>query len=385
MSRQSPTFVCMGTLVLVWVCQALAQESGGVPAFAAQTEIITVDAVVLDEEGRPVRGLSQADFSVWEDGKPQEVVAFEARDLEASRPTDTRAAVGLPDSDERAADTPGRTVAFIFDDTGLDARCVAAIEGIRKWVREAADPRDELTLVTTSGAVSVQGTIGSGRGAILRELERIRCRRPQRAFFTSPGFATSTGPSEHFWTEWEAYQAVAKGQGDAVAQMVVGWWRDRARVIVSAIETFSREQGERRGRKSAFVFTQGFIRDEDLKLADQAIDTAQRANVALYFVDPRGLIAGGVFPDSVFEATHQIDLAGADEMARETGGATLRSNDLEGSLRRAVDESAAYYLLGYAPARAADGTWRKVQVRVSRKDAKVRARRGYYASTEAAL
>ena len=136
-----------------------------------------------------------------------------------------------------------------------------------------------------------------------------------------------------------------------------------------------------------FVFSQGFIRDQDLQFADQSIDASQRANTALYFVDTRGLVEGdsggrNVFGDDPREAALHVDLAGAEYKAAETGGATVRdTNDLLTGLTRAVDESSAYYLLGYQREKGTDGKWHKLEVRVDLEGAVVRARRGYYAPT----
>ncbi len=50
------------------------------PTFPSQVELVTVDAIVLGEKGRPVRGLTREDFTLSEDGKLQEIVSFEAFD-----------------------------------------------------------------------------------------------------------------------------------------------------------------------------------------------------------------------------------------------------------------------------------------------------------------
>ena len=55
---------------------AVAQQA--TPAFPSEVQLITVDAVVLNALGRPVRDLTQDDFTVTEDGHPQEIVRFEA-------------------------------------------------------------------------------------------------------------------------------------------------------------------------------------------------------------------------------------------------------------------------------------------------------------------
>src|SRR5688572_30113338 len=51
------------------------------PTFPAQLEQVIVDVVVTDKKGVPIRGLTQADMLVTEDGAKQEVVSFEAVEL----------------------------------------------------------------------------------------------------------------------------------------------------------------------------------------------------------------------------------------------------------------------------------------------------------------
>ena len=58
-----------------------AAQEPVLPDFPARAELITVDVVVLGKDGRPIRGLKPSDFAIREDGKPQAIVGFEARDL----------------------------------------------------------------------------------------------------------------------------------------------------------------------------------------------------------------------------------------------------------------------------------------------------------------
>src|SRR5690349_11980408 len=55
-------------------------------SFPAGTELVTVDAVVLDGHGQPVTGLTAADFTLLEDGHAQSITAFEAVDRPAAAP-----------------------------------------------------------------------------------------------------------------------------------------------------------------------------------------------------------------------------------------------------------------------------------------------------------
>ena len=123
-------------------------------------------------------------------------------------------------------------------------------------------------------------------------------------------------------------------------------------------------------------------------------DAARRNNVAVYFVDARGLVAttsnfsasegsptdardiGATFADIA------LDAEGAVSMAETTGGFAIRNtNDLAGGLERLSRESRTYYLIGYVPAdERADGRFREIDVKVKRPGVRVRARKGYYAA-----
>ena len=73
----------MMATVLVMLALGAPPEERAVPTFATQAEVILVDVVVLDGDGKPVRGLTKDDFTVLEDGRPQSVLGFEARDMVA--------------------------------------------------------------------------------------------------------------------------------------------------------------------------------------------------------------------------------------------------------------------------------------------------------------
>ena len=51
-----------------------------VPVFGVESAVVLLDVVVRDKKGRLVRDLEASDFEVLEDGKKQEVVAFEVVD-----------------------------------------------------------------------------------------------------------------------------------------------------------------------------------------------------------------------------------------------------------------------------------------------------------------
>ena len=52
--------------------------------FQSGVDVVLVDVSVLDKDRRPIRGLTAADFTILEDGKPRDIAAFTAVELPAA-------------------------------------------------------------------------------------------------------------------------------------------------------------------------------------------------------------------------------------------------------------------------------------------------------------
>jgi hypothetical protein len=141
---------------------------------------------------------------------------------------------------------------------------------------------------------------------------------------------------------------------------------------------------------AVFTFNRGdLIMDE----ARETILAASRSNVSIYAVDPRGLTTMGdtdieiqAYPSEAYRVGTR-SLASELLVAREnlqaladgTGGyAAVGTNDLNGAFDRIVEENSSYYVLGYySTNQKRDGKYRQLDVRVNRRGAEVRARKGY--------
>jgi len=72
----------LGLAVVAAMAASLAQASRGEakaeqqPVFRAETDLVTVGVTVRDRAGTPITDLSQADFTVTEDGRAQAVTYF---------------------------------------------------------------------------------------------------------------------------------------------------------------------------------------------------------------------------------------------------------------------------------------------------------------------
>ena len=79
--------VALVALALSALPSSGAPQQPPTPVFAAGVDLVRLDVVVLDEDGRPVTGLSRDDFVVEEEGRPQAIGSFEAVVVRGGRPT----------------------------------------------------------------------------------------------------------------------------------------------------------------------------------------------------------------------------------------------------------------------------------------------------------
>jgi VWFA-related protein len=372
--------------------------------------------VVLDAKGRPVTDLQRGDFTLLEDGRPQTIVGFQTRVPSQDSGAPDEAMMDGPASTEHPPSRAGRTLAFLVDDAGLEPLHMATVTtSIARWLAAGEEPRDVITIVTSSGDAWWSDTLGGGRDDLLAVLARLKGRKAPSTTF-------------EFMSEWEA--ASIDGHGDALdagpggshldrvvdrwmqdgscpggarhlceaevahrAREVYGAARARAASLLSAVERLSTGLASVPGRKSVIVLSEGLLPDTDRRAYERAVDASRRGNTAVSFVDVRGLIGRPQFsasrrfapkPTELGGATLETTLdetAGGELLADATGGTMVRNtNDVAGRVAELADESAAYYLLGYQSDRPTDGKWRALTVKVSRPGLTVRARRGYFAT-----
>ena len=127
--------------------------------------------------------------------------------------------------------------------------------------------------------------------------------------------------------------------------------------------------------------------DMEIDLRD-LYDLANKNNVAIYTVDPRGLATAefGIEHNVGLQLDRQYLTATLETLrtlARETDGrAIINRNDLTIGMKQIVRDTSAYYLLGYSStSTVTDGKFHEIKVRVKRPGVQVRARRGYWAFT----
>ena len=95
------------------------------------TYLVEVDAVVTDDDGKPVVGLKQGDFEVKDDGKRVELKTFEE----------------VRETDQRAV---ARSIVLLLDDSGFGAGNTLTIQQIARMFVARMAPPDEFSVIRLS-------------------------------------------------------------------------------------------------------------------------------------------------------------------------------------------------------------------------------------------
>ena len=425
-------------LVAAALCAVMVRAEGAFvaaqerpPSFPSNVELVTVDVVVTDKQGNPVIGLDRSDFTLAEEGVAQTIASFEAvTGRDEPPPPPTTPLNPRVSTNSGAPVRPGRTLVIVFDQPHLSAeQAERGRRALGRFLRGSVFDAERVRLVAVGGR-DVVGT-RDDLIAVLPELEggRIPDKGPEalsdheamrlllfddqpllmtvlhRFQILSSGQHTVDVEGEriHAVVDKERGGAAKGGAYDEgyVKVLARRMYDDATRRNEASLDTLTALLDSLtgvRGRKSVVLVSEGFIKDPHLPGYDQVLDASRRANAALYFLDTRGLepLLGGVehkiyLPNSTLGsslADQAFSALGSESLAADSGGFTVKNgNDLATGLMKITSDTRNYYLLGYGPSTSgASGAFRKIQVKVRRKDAQVRARKGYYggAPTQAA-
>jgi VWFA-related protein len=399
------------------------------PRFPAGVELVVVDAVVVDEGGRPMAGLSGDDFIVLEDGEPRSITSFEAVQIPApaaapppAKPEHPRASTNVVATGAAPART-GRAFVVVFDELNLTAaQARHAKQAVVHFLRQGVGEGDCVSVVATGRRAWWTARMEEGREELVAFLEGLEGRyvpdtsadlrmsdyeavrvhvfddtvvgeRVRRRFWqqgVDPYDPTFHLRERHYDDSPGLNHPMVRSR----AAQVYRETRERTRDTLAIVERALRSLSATKGRKSLILVSKGFVYDPRLEELKGVLEASRRSNAALYFLDARGLVAGPtelqaewaqpVFErDVAFPAQELVlETEGSESLALESGGFSIKNtNDLASGIERIASESRTYYLLGYRPV-ALDGRYHKLAVKVRRGGLKVRARAGYYAARD---
>jgi len=381
--RSSLWVAIAGTLVLLGTGRpATGQRTPGQPQFTAETDAVLVDVVVSDPQRRFVRGLTSADFELFENGERQEIVSC----VEVAPP----APEGRASDNARAAPVqPGAVgltrrpslVALVIEQLGPQAR--ALTEHAAATFLDGLGPLDFVAVFAMDRALHAVQPYTNDRER-LRTAVRTALMRAGQPINQHSSVATAEF-----------------GDGGASQSTLDENPYIRGRASLDALQRVVRSLSAFPHRKAMLLFSEGLALDrsqeqsllpgrttrgnDDSWLTDgrrdqmtQLLAEANRAQVAIYTVDAAGLRTGRV-PIEFGRAPY----VGLQLLAEETGGVFVQNtNDFRPAVQALVSNLGQYYELGYVPKRAGKvNEFNAISVKVSRPNVSVLARRGYAGRT----
>ena len=392
--------------VVLCVCSLLvpvlvsSQDAQQAPVFRSNARLTIVDVTVTDKQGRPVEGLTADDFTITEDGDPQSIQLVAFQRVETSTdpappapPPPVRAArAAAAVQPTISAPSPGdvryrdrRLVVLYFDLTAMPPPDqMRAYKAARKFVGEQMKAQDLIAVMTfEGGGVRVKQDFTGDRSALADTIDTL-IYGEQRDANGLPDATTDVG--------------TAFGQDDAEFNILN---TDRQ---LSALQTAASMLQALPEQKSLVYFASGLrLNGVDNQAQLRAtVNASIRANVSIYPVDARGLVAEPPLGDATRaspEGTGLLTGQAANtrmtgfqrsqdtlySLAKDTGGKALfDSNDLSLGIAQAASSISSYYIIGFTSTHTAkDGKFHRVKVTLTRnRSADLVYRQGYFADKE---
>ena len=316
------------------------------PVFRSGVNLIQLDVSVLDEQRHPVRGLTAGDFILMDGDRVIEVEVVSE--------------IAVPDAK-------------------LNARWARSVS--RDVVTNEIAGKRLIVIVLDDGRLPSRGSIRARAQAIARGVvDRLGDEDLAAVIFT----ANNRGAQD--------FTSDRRLLLDAIARLENGWAGGPpvfAAYSVDVLQRLSVSLSKIPATRKAVVYVSVghniYIRPGTSRAAnpkrdlfdvagrvDVLLREAQRANVAVFAIDPRG---------SEVRATRWNTAAEfLRDLSAHTGGtATVGTDAFEDALDQVFQETGHYYVIGFRPPAGIDaGKFRRLQVKMRRPDLRASTKSGYF-------
>ncbi len=382
------------------------------PTFRMQVDLVTNDVIVRDDKGNFLPDLKKDEFEIYEDGVKQDISSMTVvshgavTNLLAPPPPPPPEGIILPPTRPRN-DVSGRIFLFFVDDLHLQFHNTGRIRDLFKRISKELVHDGDMFGIVSSGPSSIAVDMTYDKTRLDEAIKKIAGNELKPSDIIN-GPSGAQGPSEVRYRAHVAFSTV----NDLLQNLEQVHNRRKALVYVSDGYDFNPFQDARLGLmdpNSPFAqnemarsqnqaagadpnsdpLTQQQKQSEEFADADLARELgeltrqANRSNVTVYTIDPRGLVGMSDIDEQV-DPTQWNDFVRKSQdslrvIAEETGGiAVVNQNDFSKALKRIDADTSDYYVLGYY-SKNPDPTKRRrqVDVKVTRKNASVWFRKEY--------
>jgi VWFA-related protein len=166
------------TVILTLSVTAQQPQPGQKPlVFRSAVDLVHLDVSVLDKNRHPVRGLTDKDFTVTEDDKPQDVIAFTAVDVPENPPKPVAWSGRAPadvQTNEGAADPEGRLFVLLLDDALIppDPEALKNAREVAKRFIDRVTPADRVAVVFSQSGRNQNFT--NDRARLMEAIETMK-------------------------------------------------------------------------------------------------------------------------------------------------------------------------------------------------------------------
>jgi VWFA-related protein len=396
----------------------------GRPTFRVVVDLVRTDVVPRDDKGNFVPDLSRDDFEVFEDGVKQDLTSMtmsyggRVKNLLAP-PAATLSSEGIILPPARPVnDISGRIFVFFIDDLHIQFHNTGRVRDLFKRVEKQLIHDGDMFGIVSSGTSSISVQMTYDKKRLDEAIQKMTGSelRPEDIINGSEG---AEGPTEVRWRAHVAFSTV----NELLQNLEKVHDRRKALIYVSDGYDFNPFQDSRLGLmdpNSPFLQNQAlrqmnaqakdsggplpsnsdpFIiqQKQNTEFADadlarelgEVTRQANRSNVTIYSIDPRGLVTGTSDIDQPVDPQQWQEYLRKSQdsmrvLAEETGGiAVVNMNDFDKGLKRIDVDTSDYYILGYYSSNP-DITQRrrKIEVRVKRPNVTVQYRKEYVLETQ---
>lgn len=390
----------------------VAGAQAGQPTFRSSVDLVPVDVVVVDREGRHVRGLTRDAFEIYDNGRRVTISAFDEVTLSAARQAALASALPANRRADVGTNAPGpidRIVVLVIDDLHIYRERTDQARQIARRLLDELSPDASMAVLFTSGDGSTRLT--RDRPALYEAVGGLRGRQAVRR--PHPAIDAQRAPP----IDPEASLDTILAGVDRAQRAQAGEFFDNMalyRTLAVGARFFVTDQTR---RKAFILLSEGVSKDlaglfetppRDCVGAcyhedelHQMMRSLNRANVSTYAIDPRGHVSAqdllrelhpappGLLStmaatpddeDSPFRWNNPIRQAqtGLGFIAEASGGfAVTNTNDFDAGIGSILDDLDHYYLLGFSPDEPGKKGARRLEVRVRTPGYVVRARHAY--------
>ncbi len=229
-----------------------------------ESRVVLVDAVVTDKKGNYVRDLTQQDFKVLEDNKEQAISSFSTGANAAGETNGQR-----------------RYMVLFFDNSSMQLQDqIQARNAAAKFIEKSAGTDRLLAVVDFGGSLTIRQNFTANAELLKAAVSGVK----------PPNLETNGQSTQDSVTVASANPTGLTGiSGLQSAEADLG-----ARSMLLSIRTLAKNLRAVPGRKMLILFSAGFPLDQErISELTATIDACNKANVAVYPLDVRGLVSGG--------------------------------------------------------------------------------------------